>query len=163
MSSSPHEKLPWLEIAASKVLAACNRADEFFPNEWQACMLEILLIPEVGAHWRAMSGTDLRLERHAGAPYRGQRDVADWSTVAGYVFREGERLPWNCVRSEGYNHHPGTAWNGIRRETFSNWVYFLYQMTLQLAEGKPPNAYLTGRLAEYKVRVRPDFPLPVGD
>jgi len=146
-----------LEIEASKVLAACDRANELFKDEWQACMLEILLIPEVGAHWRAMSGADLLLERHPGEPYTGQRELEDWSTLAGYVFMENKYLRWNRVRNDTYSHHPGSAWNGIRRETFSNWVYFLYQLAHQIAEGKTDNHYLVDRLAEYKVRLIDDI------
>lgn len=119
-------KLVTVEMETIK--AAMERARTLH-DDWQAECLEIILIPSIYKRWRELNDRfPYELTRHPGLPYlRRTREmneqVTDWSVFAGYVLRG-----WNVVstgRDRGYSHSAGTAWDGVRRDTISQFAHDL--------------------------------------
>lgn len=129
--------MPEATVKVSDLWAAMRAAQTLYGDDWQAEVLEILLVPPVYAYWRAIN-TEYghgapTLTRHAGVPNPGKNvpEDFDWALVAGYVMRHGcdGVLRWNSVRSDHWCHAPGTAWDGVRRETVHRFAEQLRWLT----------------------------------
>lgn len=121
-----------IKVRASELLTAQKRAAAT-TDDWQARLIEYLLIPKLNKRWLEANGDHyamLILERHPGQPYRAKPrednlaigERKGWAEFAGYTLRYGEHLCWNMVREDYYGHSASTCWNGIRRETYCGFV-----------------------------------------
>jgi hypothetical protein len=124
-----------IEVSLESIRLAMERAHDR-SDDWQAELCEIALIPVIAKRWQELNPNfqGLHLERVPGLPHilktpddnRAIGDAKRWAEYAGYVlvlFGEGEnRYTWNAVRPDWYGHSPSTAWNGMRRETVSQFI-----------------------------------------
>ena len=118
-------------LKTSDILAAIERA-KAQDEDWQAELCEIAMLPAVEAAWRkANKGRAVSIRRIDGIPHKGfvreanlARGAAEaWGEVSGYVFDYGiENLSWNSVRSGYYSHSAATTWDGVRRETYHEFI-----------------------------------------
>ena len=100
-------------------------------SEWQAELIEILLIPSINKRWMELNNGFYQIERHAGIPYIGfnrednmARGASNtWREISGYTLSHPTcDIRWNSVREEYYGHSAGTTWDGIRRETYHSFA-----------------------------------------
>ena len=127
-----------IRVSLKTIRAAIARA-QTVSDDWQAQLCEIALIPAVAKRWKELNSRlpGLAITRHDGAPHIGMtpydnRAVTDWTVYAGYVliyFPESGK-GWNSVRDNYYCHSPSSAWNGIRRETVSQFLEDLRMVAL---------------------------------
>ena len=118
-----------IRIKASDIRRAIERGAKY-SDDWQAGRLEVLRLPKIAKRWKQLNPRfpGVKIRFHKGRPHKGytpddNRAVTDWSQFAGYEFNYGiEGYGWNCVRSEWYSHGPGCAWNGVGRETISQFI-----------------------------------------
>jgi len=134
-----------IRVWASELVAAQERARKT-TDDWQARLIEYLLIPKLTKRWREANsdrfGT-LLLERHPGKPHInytpddnraiGQRK--GWAEYAGYTLRYGESYGWNGVRDEYYSHSASTCYDGIRRETYCGFLDALDAWIWEIKDG----------------------------
>jgi hypothetical protein len=114
-------------------------------DDWQAIVLEILLIPNVNKRWKQLNKRypAMELSKHAGEKYpQGlalRQEVPDWAVYAGYTLMFSEGLAWNSVQEGteyGFAHGPSRCWDGIRRETYHDFAYQLYVIWSLLSQGQ---------------------------
>jgi len=126
-----------ITVEASSVLRAMKSVEDKF-DDWQAQYLEVLLLPNVYKRWKQANPNmpDMVLNRVSGETHKGftpedNRAVGDakgWSLFAGYTLRyclnpsTGESSGWNGVRDDYYCHSPSVAWDGVRRDTYHQFV-----------------------------------------
>jgi hypothetical protein len=147
-----------ITVKASQISKAIKQAKQLCPHDWEAELLEILLIPIVTRRWRYVNDRfpNVTIKRHVGFPYvRGNvdpRTVEDWLIYAGYEFDYGgSGYCWNRARSDHYGHSPGTAWDGVRRETYHSFVETLRMCYYCAIEGTEINYRLEVNLRDYRV------------
>ena len=108
-------------------------------DDWQAECCEIALIPAVAKRYAELNAPRLpavAVIRHDGRHCIGMtpddnRAVADWAEFTGYTLGYGlEVARWNSVRSDYYSHSPSTCWNGMSRETVSQFVHDLRMVAI---------------------------------
>lgn len=153
--------LAWIDVMASEVHKAEEKAREVF-DDWQAQVIEILLIPAVYDRWLAVNRrvyAEPSVTRIDGLSRKGKtrednRNTSDWSVFAGYVFSE-----WNGIAYEGsgYSHGPSRCWDGLRRNSFHSFIDHLRAAVYALGQGLAPNTYVTDGLAAYKMRFVDDL------
>lgn len=148
-----------LTVKASEVEKAIKRAKSFCPKDWQAELLEILLIPKVYRRWQYINDRYLRVEikRHTGFPWVGDRDealaVEDWLIYSGYEFGYGfDDYCWNRARSDYYGHSPSSAWDGIRRETYHSFAENLRMAYDAVSKGESPHWRVEHALRDYRIQ-----------
>ena len=150
-----------LTIKLSSITKAIAHAREL-SDDWQAELLEILLMPKVYRLWHKLNSEhfpDPNVTRHPGLKPTGTRDdnearckAQTWRQYAGYVFNYGlQSYTWNSVRDDYYGHSPSTAWDGIRRETTCGFVEALRMAHYNLAQGKTVSCYIVQCLDAYKI------------
>jgi hypothetical protein len=126
-----------------RALQRALKAAKSSSDDWQAECCEIALIPAVAKRWAELNADrfqNVHLDRYEGKPHigmlpDGNRAVADWSEYAGYVLHYSadpsiSNWGWNSVRQEYYGHSPSTAWDGMRRETISQFIHDLRMVAL---------------------------------
>lgn len=112
------------DVSLDEVRQSMQRGRALFSNDDQAGQaerMEVLLQPHVYKVWQQMNAKG----SHGYVMYpqvrRVQNDKHGYGYVLEHVHRypNGEQtvMPWNGVKDEYYSHHPGTAWNGVGRET----------------------------------------------
>lgn len=148
-----------ITVKASAIKKAVAKARRLCPKDWQAEILEILLIPKVQRRWQYVNDhiPGLEIKRHKGFPWADGRDealaVEDWTIYAGYEMGYGlEHLCWNRARSDYYGHSPSSAWDGIRRETYHSFANNLRIAYGEALEGKEPNWRVEQALRDYRIR-----------
>ncbi len=149
-----------MTVKASQVKKAVEKAQRLCPRDWQAELLEILLLPNVNRRWRAINGDrfpNLELKRHAGFPWTGGRDEAlaceDWLIYAGYTLGYGtEGYCWNRAREDYYGHSPCSAWDGVRRETYAGFADSLRLAYSAALEGNAPHWRVEQALWDYRIQ-----------
>jgi hypothetical protein len=148
-----------ITVKASAVDRAIQRAKATCPSDWQAELLEIILIPNVYKRWKQVNDRfpDPTITRHPGQPYRrgetDPRQIDDWTIYAGYEFDYGRPgYCWNRARADHYGHSPGTAWDGVRRETYHSFVETLRMCYHAALRGEGVNWRLQSNLDAYRVK-----------
>lgn len=132
-----------IKLKLSAVLRAIQRAKSV-TDDWQAECCEILMIPAIAKRWQELNarlGNGLRIERIDGLRYsfvsrednQARCDADGWAEVAGYSLilmqlENGYCSRWNSVQRSYYCHSASTAWDGVRRETISQFVDDLRNM-----------------------------------
>lgn len=112
------------DVSLDEVRQAMQRGRSLFSNADQAGQaerMEVLLQPHIYKIWQQLNAKG----SHGYVMYpqvrRVQNDKHGYGYVLEHVHRypNGEQtvMPWNGVKDEYYSHHPGTAWNGVGRET----------------------------------------------
>jgi hypothetical protein len=124
-----------IKVKLSAIRQAIKRA-KLVSDDWQAECCEILSIPAIAKRWQELNPNlrGLRIWRVAGQPYRFESreiniarcDAKQWGQIAGYVLvlfstADGD-CSWNSVRPDYYGHSASTAWDGVRRDTVSQFV-----------------------------------------
>lgn len=160
-----------IRVRASDVVRAITRAQAQF-DDWQAECLEIALLPAVYRRWQAANRDrypDIHLRRVPGQPYRSRpRAEAEricqeqgWLAYAGYELHllAGETYAWNRARADYYGHSPATAWNGMGRETFCNFIEDIRQVVYALLHGTADRVHpeLLAHLRSFGVEVVDDM------
>jgi len=150
-----------ITIKASQVAQAIKRARRLFGDDWQAECLEIALLPAINKRWRAVNRpfhADLTLTRHIGkTPLDIKREdyqKTNWLTVAGYELGYGGATTsycWNRARADYWGHSPGTAWDGVRRETCHSFIYTLLAIYRHALEGREPSWREWDNLLDYRI------------
>ncbi len=133
-------------------------------DDWQAELLEILLLPKVYRIWHKLNTRypDATITRHPGVKVTGTRednlarcDAKTWRICAGYTFDYGVHgYTWNSVRDDYYGHSPSTTWDGIRRETACGFVEALRMAYYNLAQGKIVSCFAAQCLCEYGITIK---------
>lgn len=149
-----------LTVKASEIEKAIKRAKNFCPKDWQAELLEILLIPKVYRRWQYINDRypkKVEIKRHQGKPWTGDRDEAlateDWLIYSGYEFGYGlDGYCWNRAREDYYGHSPSSAWDGIRRETYHTFAENLRLAYGAVQEGEVLNYRVEQALWDYRIR-----------
>jgi hypothetical protein len=131
-----------IAVSLKTIRAAIARAEKL-SSDWQAQCCEIALIPAIAKRWAELNTNhfqNVHLDRHEGEPHldytpEQNHAVKDWSAFAGYVLRYSSdpsisNWGWNSVRSDCYGHSPCTAWDGMRRETVSQFLHDLRMLGL---------------------------------
>ncbi len=151
-----------LKSLEKAITAAHNISDD-----WQAELLEVLLLPKVYHLWHKLNAEhfpDPTVTRHPGLKPTGTRDdnlarcqAQTWRQYAGYVFSYGlHGYTWNSVRDDYYGHSPSTAWDGIRRETVCGFVEALRVAYYNLIQGKIVSCYTALCLQTYGITIKED-------
>jgi len=153
-----------IKVRLSEIQAAVERAQREH-SDWQAQLLEILLIPKVLRRWQEANRprfTQPTIQRHPGFRWPGGREkarqVTDWSIYGGYVFTYGPStsLRWNSVRQDYYSHSPSTCWDGVRRETNHSFLESLRDVWWHLERGESPHWRVLQNLDQYRIQVIDD-------
>ena len=127
-----------IRVSRQTVARAIERANAA-SDDWQAELLELLLIPSLAKRWQELNPQfpQVAIVRHSGKPHKGYtRDdnlaVKDWTPFAGYLFQYDpeQHWNWNAVRTDWYSHSASTAWNGVRRDTICSWVEDIRMLAL---------------------------------
>lgn len=161
------------DVSLDELNAAIRRGDQVCQEDCagQAARLEILLQPHVYKVWQKLNTKD------AGSGYRffpRVRRVTNAKYGDGYVFEwvhqePGQEtvIPWNAVRDDYFSHQPGTAWNGVGRETIHRFVDDLYMIARGYVSDEIVDSEFMQRAARagLRVLVRRDLPpgFEVGD
>lgn len=129
-----------LKVKASEIKQAIDKA-KLLSDDWQAEIIEIILIPKVYARWKEINldrlYRDFTITRHDGLKPWGDREEnlkrcndKTWESFFGYTLSwtypssSSSALDtyWNRVSADHYGHSPSVCWDGIRRETYSAFV-----------------------------------------
>ena len=133
-----------LKVRFSDLDKAAHKA-KAVSDDWQALILEILLIPKLNKRWKQLNPRypELSLQRVEGEKYpeglAHRQKIENWALYAGYVLTFSEHSAWNSVREGtdyGFSHSPGVCWDGIRRETVHRFAYDLHVVWSLLSQGK---------------------------
>lgn len=133
-----------VKVKASEIKQAIERT-HLLSDDWQAELIEIILIPKVYARWKEINLNklyrDFTITRHDGLKPLGDREEnlkrcneKTWESFVGYVlswtYPVGSTTPiyWNRVTKDHYGHSPSVCWDGLRRETLSSFVEDLRMM-----------------------------------
>jgi hypothetical protein len=148
-----------IKVRYSDLQKAAERA-KAASYDWQAVVLEILLLPNVNKRWKQLNPRrpDMQLQRIAGAKYpKGlalRQKIEDWSIYAGYTLSFSEHAAWNSVgegTGHGYSHGPGVCWDGIRRETVYRFAYDLSVVYNLLSQHKPASHLIINLELDYSI------------
>lgn len=151
-----------ITIKASEVKKASDKAAKVETNCWQATICELLMLPKLAKRWQEFNPRHkgLRIEKHEGQlypeGYARQNTVTDWATFAGYTLK-ADYWTWNSVPetgdlSRGFSHNPGTAYDGIRRETVYHFAYDLMAINSCIEQGRSvPQSYIDELFYDYKI------------
>ena len=133
-----------IKISIRTIKAAIARANAMF-DDWQAECCEIAMIPAIAKRYAELNRDRFQhgvaVICHPGKCHKGMtRDdnlaVKDWTEYAGYVLHyapNGAYLgpwSWNAVKPDYYCHSPSTTWDGMRRETVSQFIHDLRMLAL---------------------------------
>ena len=150
-----------ITVKASQIKAAIACANKI-SDDWQAELIEVLLIPNVYNRWQKVNGhARYVVNRHDGQPHKGYKrednltvgELNAWDTIAGYTMQyNGLGWGWNSVRTDYYGHGPSTTWDGIRRETYHSFLESLRSAVYAIDRGLEPNYYITDTLRDYKIK-----------
>lgn len=160
-----------IRVRASDVVRAITRA-QAQTDDWQAECLEIALLPAINRRWRAANRDrypDIHLQRVPGQPYRQMtREDAEricqergWLAYSGYelYLLAGETYAWNRARADYYGHSPATAWNGMGRETYCQFIEDIRSLTYAMLHGTADRVHpeLLAHLRSFGVEVVDDL------
>jgi hypothetical protein len=148
-----------IKVRFSDLDKAANKA-KAVSDDWQAVILEILLIPNVNKRWKQFNPRypELELSRHPGEKYptglAHRQKIEDWAVYAGYTLKMSEYAIWNSVREGteyGFSHGPSVCWDGVRRETAHDFAYNLYVVWSLLSQGKDAHRSIEDLFYDYGI------------
>jgi len=148
-----------IKVRFSDIQKAADKA-RAVSDDWQAIILEVLLIPNVNRRWKQLNPRypQLELAKHPGEKYpqglAHRQKIEDWSVYAGYTLKLSEYSSWNSVREGteyGFSHGPSVCWDGVRRETVHGFAYNLYIAWSLLSQGRDAGRVITDLLCDHSV------------
>lgn len=130
-----------IKIKLNKIKAAIDKARQY-SDDWQAELCGLLaFVPKLAKRWQEINlarlpwTNGLKVEFVDGIPHKGSDPennkrisaAGNWAAYAGFTltlaeFEQGGRSIWNSVREDHFGHSPGTAWDGVRRETIHRFL-----------------------------------------
>lgn len=148
-----------IKINLHELGKAIHRANQT-TCDWQAEMIEILLIPKIYRRWQELNKQQFNycpeVTRWPGLPfipaYRG-KETKCWSLVSGYIVTQ-----WNDFRDDYYSHSASTAWDGIRRETVHMFLEKLRHIYYDHKEGRDPEQTAWELYRDQKIIVETSAP-----
>jgi len=172
----PKRPTRWIKVRASAVEAVVARSNRLHPSDWQAeCLALVCFLPNVKKRWQEVNEPEGHYDKLTfvdGFPYDAEAKakakegtIEDWAVYAGYTLGSSRGVwCWNSVPDSpdrGYGHSPGTAWNGVRRETFHTFAEALRIAFHTVLEGAEVSEHHIGRLDFYRIKFENDLE-PVG-
>jgi hypothetical protein len=133
LATARSAKVKWIGVTHAEVRRAVDKAIKIYGEThydlYSAQRMEILLIPKIYKRWKQLA--DIRFAGGRPHPEMQSSIVRAANHFGpGYVVTIwGGR--WNSLRDDYYSHSPGTAWDGVRRETVSQFIEDLYMWAFQ--------------------------------